>query len=116
MRNALPFAYSEPNSMATGTTRDRQEYRMSLDTQNWKGYFATMPNWLLTSAWPASGEQIHGNLGIYENPLSRNFYVLAFKHPEFQRESVVVPNYTATGDKVCTYLSILFGKRFENHG
>src|SRR2546422_7806468 len=29
--------------MATGTTRYRQEYRMSLDTQNWKGYFATMP-------------------------------------------------------------------------
>jgi hypothetical protein len=73
-------------------------------------------NWLLTHAWPASGEQVHGNLGIYENPLSRNFYVLAFKHPEFQRESVVVPNYTATGDNVCTYLSILFGKRVENHG
>src|SRR5215471_6074308 len=30
--------------MATGTTRYCQEYRMSLDTQNWKGYFATMPN------------------------------------------------------------------------
>ncbi len=73
-------------------------------------------NWLLTHAWPASCEQVHGRLGIYENPLSRNFYVLAFKHPEFQQESVIVPNYTATGDNVCTYLSILFGKRFENHG
>src|SRR2546422_10620196 len=30
--------------MATGTTRYRQEDRMALDTQNWKGYFATMPN------------------------------------------------------------------------
>src|SRR5438034_10975833 len=28
--------------MATGTTRYRPEYRMSLDTQNWKGYLATM--------------------------------------------------------------------------
>jgi hypothetical protein len=73
-------------------------------------------NWLLTHAWPASSEQGHGNLGINENPLSRNFYVFAFKHPEFKQESVVVPNYTATGDDVCTYLSILFGKRFENHG
>jgi hypothetical protein len=71
-------------------------------------------NWLLTHAWPTNGEQIH--LGIYENPLSRNFYVLAFKHPEFNQESVVIPNYRAIGDEICTYLSILFGKRFENHG
>src|SRR6266581_8341454 len=34
--------------MATGTTRYRQEYRMSLDTQNWKGYFATMPKKVIT--------------------------------------------------------------------
>ncbi|MHB8068189.1 MAG: hypothetical protein ACYDIC_09845 [Desulfobaccales bacterium] len=70
--------------------------------------------WLLTHAWPDSVEQVH--LGIYENPLSRNFYVLAFKHPEFNQESVAVPKNRATGDEICTYLSILFGKRFENHG
>src|SRR6266581_1933147 len=46
--------------MATGTTRYRQEYRMSLDTQNWKGYFATMP-YLVRRVWiPRAGlERLH---------------------------------------------------------
>src|SRR6266446_1936656 len=42
-QNSPPFASSEPNSMATGTIRYCPEYRMSLGTQNWKDYFATMP-------------------------------------------------------------------------
>lgn len=71
---------------------------------------------LLTHAWPATHNQALGNLGLYEGPLSRNFYVLSFRHPEFKKESIVVPDYTPTGDFYCTYLSILFGKRFDNHG
>ena len=71
---------------------------------------------LLTHAWPASGDQAPGNLGLFEGPLSRNFFVLSFAHSKFKNDSVFVPDYTATGDLYCTYLSILFGKRFENHG
>ena len=53
--------------MATGTTRYCQEYSRSLDTQNWKGYFATMAKWTfknvgidepVTYNHPATGKQL----------------------------------------------------------
>jgi hypothetical protein len=84
-------------------------------TSRFVGEFKTQ-GMLLTHAWPATGDQTHGSMGHVEGPLSRNFYTLAFKHPEFKKDSIVVPNYTPTGDLFCTYLSVLFGKRFENHG
>ena len=84
-------------------------------TSMFVGEFKTQ-DMVLTQAWPATGDQPHGNMGHVEGPLSRNFYVLAFKHPEFKKDSIVVPDYTPTGDFFCTYLSVLFGKRFENHG
>jgi Apea-like HEPN len=40
----------------------------------------------------------------------------ARQHGTRRGASVVVPNYTPTGDLFCTNLSVLFGKRFENHG
>jgi hypothetical protein len=57
-------------------------------------------NWMVTHAWPASNKQIYGNLGMFENPMSKNFYILAFKHPEFKHESIIIPDYTATGDNI----------------
>ena len=72
---------------------------------------------LVTHAWASGRRQAQGNLGLTENPMSRNFFVLAFQTPVYDiKKSIVIPNYTATGDVTCVYLSILFGKQFYNHG
>ena len=72
---------------------------------------------LFTHAWPSGPKQAQGNLGLTENPMSRNYFVLALDTPPHDRtKTIVVPNYTPTGDVVAIYLSILFGKRFDNHG
>jgi hypothetical protein len=35
---------------------------------------------------------------------------------EPEKKSIVIPNYSPVSEQVCTALSILFGKRFDNHG
>jgi hypothetical protein len=49
-----------------------------------------------------------------ETPMSRNAFVVTFRTEPI--ESGAIPDYTAFGDVVCAYLSVLFGKRFDNHG
>ncbi len=72
---------------------------------------------LFTHAWPSGPRQAQGNLGLTENPMSCNYFVLALETPPHDRtKTIVVPNYTPTGDVIAIYLSILFGKRFDNHG
>jgi hypothetical protein len=74
-------------------------------------------NLLLTHAFPGGHGRTEVILGLTENPMSRNFFVLSLETPPYDRsKSIVVPDYTPTGDVICTYLSILFGKRFDNHG
>jgi hypothetical protein len=52
-----------------------------------------------------------------EGPLSRSAYIYAFRTPAFPREvGVALPDYSARGDVLCDYCSVLFGKRFEHHG
>jgi hypothetical protein len=72
---------------------------------------------LITHAWPSGHRQAEGNLGLTENPMSRNYFVLAVRtQPPDRLKTIAIPNYTPTGDVVSIYLSILFGKRFDNHG
>jgi hypothetical protein len=35
---------------------------------------------------------------------------------EPEGKSILIPNYSPFAEQVCTALSILFGKRFDNHG
>ncbi len=49
-----------------------------------------------------------------ETPMSRNAFVVTFRTEPI--ESGAVPDYTPFGDSVCICLSVLFGKRFDNHG
>lgn len=85
-------------------------------TSRFMGEYAS-DGMLLTHAWPSGHRQAEGNLGLTENPMSRNYYALALETPPFDRaKSVVVPDFTPTGDMLSVYLSILFGKRFDNHG
>jgi len=52
-----------------------------------------------------------------QGPMSRSAYVVSF----FARRSkdtpaFVIPTYDHVGEHVCAFLSLLFGKRFDNHG
>ncbi len=71
---------------------------------------------LITHARASSYNQIEGTSGFHENPLSRNYYVIVMETPETKKGTVVIPNYTYMGDAVTILMSILFGKRFDNHG
>src|SRR2546430_17270538 len=62
--------------MATGTTRYRPEYRMPLDTQNWKGYFATMPTAL-------AALKITWQLGLW--------FHRTFRNPSFKSGPFIPP-------------------------
>lgn len=71
---------------------------------------------LLTHAWPDS------NVGraaarFEEGPASRSAYIFAFKTaaPEICA-GAAIPNYAVVGPIICSYLSVLYGKRFDSHG
>lgn len=54
--------------------------------------------------------------GLEEGPYSRNYFALSVNIGEPERTTILIPNYRYVGDQVCAVLSILFGKRFDNHG
>ena len=52
-----------------------------------------------------------------ENPVSRSVFIIAFRTEPHRKEvGGVVPDYSPVGEIVCSYLSVLFGKRFDYHG
>lgn len=42
--------------------------------------------------------------------------MIVFEVPPWEEDSVIIPSYRSFGEVVCTYLSILYGKRFDSHG
>jgi hypothetical protein len=46
----------------------------------------------------------------------RNAYMLIFRTDPADHGGVIIPNYDHVAEMVCGYLSLLFGKRFDNHG
>jgi Apea-like HEPN len=75
-------------------------------------------------------EPVHPNrMGIYsfqtnrfdrsssENLIGRYYYMLVFDFmPPQNEQSVIIPDYSHIGDYICIALSVLYGKRFDNHG
>lgn len=58
-----------------------------------------------------------GKLTLNENPFCRNAYVVVFCTPQIdENHRGPYPEYEHMGDLICSYLSILYGKRFDNHG
>ena len=51
-------------------------------------------------------------------PVSRNSFIMAFKKPGEETIGSIkhIPNYENAGEFVCSFLAVLFGKRFDNHG
>jgi hypothetical protein len=72
----------------------------------------------LSHAWPDFGDRIKTITGFSENLLCRNYFVASFetRPPTRDGNEIVFPDCTGYGNKICACLSVLFGKRFDNHG
>ena len=70
---------------------------------------------VITHAWP-SVYDLSATARMLETPLSRSGLMITFEIPSEEKPSIIVPNYTPTGENICAYLSVLFGKRFDCHG
>lgn len=72
-------------------------------------------NLLVTHAFPDL-TNMSAFMRLEENALSRSCYVFAFRTEPVKPGAGPLPDYRPSGDIVCAYLSILYGKRFDNHG
>ena len=71
---------------------------------------------VITHAWPSFYDS-SATFRMFETPLSRSGFIIAFETPPVEkRPGMAIPNYTPTGESICAYLSVLFGKRFDCHG
>lgn len=54
---------------------------------------------------------------MQESPISRCGFVLVFRTPQLDKEpGIVIPDYSPTGERICAYMSVLYGKKFDCHG
>jgi hypothetical protein len=71
---------------------------------------------LISHAWQ-NFTNSSGAIRREENPVSRSGFIVAFRTEPYKKEAgVAVPDYSPVGEIVCSYLSVLFGKRFDCHG
>jgi hypothetical protein len=70
---------------------------------------------VLALAWPGAGSQ--AMMRWSEGPLSRTAVVFAFEtEPIAKLPGTLIPDYSSAGNFICSYLAVLFGKRFDTHG
>jgi len=70
---------------------------------------------LLTHAWSLTGAS--ANAQRLDGPTSWSAFVVAFETSPFPREvGSALPNHSWIPEQLTWYLSVLFGKRFDNHG
>lgn len=69
-------------------------------------------------AWPSGNTPLDYQKGMAANPYSRNYFVISLDidPPDDGKRRIFVPSYLHYADEMCGVLSILFGKRFDNHG
>ena len=72
-------------------------------------------NILITHAWPDFANHTVSRI-LTPGPASRSSYTFVFKTEPYEEKIPDVPEYSPLGEIICTYLSILYGKRFDNHG
>ena len=71
---------------------------------------------LFTHAWPNFSDS-SSSVRRAEGPASRNAFVFAFETPPLERSAgAALPNYRGMPELFSWYASLLFGKRFDNHG
>ena len=71
---------------------------------------------LITQAWQFQNAA-RSKAQFTETPISRNAFVVVFRTEPIERKpGVIIPDYSFVGNIICSYLSVFFGKRFDNHG
>lgn len=71
---------------------------------------------LLALAWPDFADST-GFIRWQAGPASRSALLFACKtDPVEHKAGSALPDYSLMGDWVCSYLAVLFGKRFDSHG
>jgi Apea-like HEPN len=71
---------------------------------------------LITHAWPSSS-QPSSSARLFEGPASRNAFVFVFETtPLVPLAGAGLPDYSEKSAQFSWCLSVLFGKRFDNHG
>lgn len=71
---------------------------------------------LLTHAWHSFNDLL-APIRWAEGPASRSAYILAFRTKSVDKSpGNPLPDYSPTGEEIASYLSVLFGKRFDFHG
>jgi hypothetical protein len=72
---------------------------------------------LLTHAFPDFRDSLAINRR-FSDPNSRCAFIYVFKTDPIDRTgaATLIPNYSWKGDVLASYLSVLFGKRFDHHG
>jgi len=69
---------------------------------------------LITHAWPS--EEICLGHRLEENPVSRSSYIVAFRTVKTKKKDKFIPDYSYVGGLICSFLAVLYGKRFDCHG
>lgn len=70
----------------------------------------------LQHAWPVLGD-VSAAHRLAPGPTSRSAYVLLLRTPPIEKAiGATIPRYDHVAEIVVAYLSVLFGKRFDNHG
>jgi len=70
---------------------------------------------LFTHAWHDFYKK-NAVIRLEEGPASRSTYIFAFETDPVADDLEPLPSYSYTADICCAYLSVLFGKKFDNHG
>lgn len=70
----------------------------------------------ISLAFPQIQDKAKLKIGLDENPYSRNYFVVTVRTAPIQKGTKYLPNDYYLGEEYCIYLSIFFGKRFDNHG
>jgi hypothetical protein len=69
-------------------------------------------DFVLTHAWDFE-HRSHDERSL----LYRTYFILSFATaPIGKAPGVVIPDYSPTGDVMCAFMAVLFGKRFDHHG
>lgn len=57
-----------------------------------------------------------GAMRCEESPVSRNAFIVAFRINPPKKKDIIIPDYAHVGELICSYMAVLYGKRFDSHG
>lgn len=104
---------SELLTASTGSLRPPRDVQKFLYSAScsFTGEYETS-SLLLTHAWSGFG----ASRKSAAQPFGPNAFMFVFRTDPAEQNSIVIPSYRPQAEAVASYLSVLFGKRFSNHG